>query len=57
MQIRSEINKTLNGKLETPELVASAQRIGRLYDEEIDSARRDEAYNRYGRGGGGGGGD
>jgi hypothetical protein len=57
MQIRSEINKTLNGKLETPELVASAQRIGRLYDEEIDNARRDEAYNRYGRGGGGGGGD
>jgi tetratricopeptide (TPR) repeat protein len=57
MQIRSEITKTLNGKLETPELVASAQRIGRLYDEEIDRAPRDEAYSRYGRGGGGGGGD
>ena len=54
MEIRSEIRKTLNGKLETAELVASAQRIGRLFDEEIDKARRDEAYTRYGRGGGGG---
>jgi tetratricopeptide (TPR) repeat protein len=53
MQIRSEIRRVLNGKIETNELVASAQRIGHLYDEEFDRARKDEA-RRY-RGGGGGG--
>lgn len=53
MQIRSEIRAALNGKIETNELVASAQRIGHLFDEEFDRARKDEA-RRY-RGGGGGG--
>lgn len=52
MQIRSEIRVAVNGKIETNELVASAQRIGHLFDVEFDRARRDET-RRYGGGGGG----
>jgi tetratricopeptide (TPR) repeat protein len=54
-QIRSDIEKTLAGKLEAPEFIAAAQRIGREFDEEVDRARKDETYTRYGRTGGGGG--
>jgi tetratricopeptide (TPR) repeat protein len=51
--IRSEIAKTLAAKLQASEFVATAQRIGRDFDEEIDRARKDEAYTQYGRTGGG----
>jgi len=53
-QIRSDIEKTLTGKLQAPEFAAAAQRIGTELDQEIDRARKDESYSRYGRGGGGG---
>jgi tetratricopeptide (TPR) repeat protein len=52
-QIRSDIEKTLAGKLAAPEFVAAAQRIGREFDEEVDRARKDETYTLYGRTGGG----
>jgi len=52
--IRAEIAKTLAAKLESSEFVAASQRIGRDFDEEIDRARKDEAYTQYGRTGGGG---
>jgi tetratricopeptide (TPR) repeat protein len=55
MQIRSDIRMTLAGKHNTAEFTASAQRIGTLFDEEIDTARQDESRSR--RGGSGGGGD
>jgi len=51
-EIRSSIQRTLDGKLETNEFIASAQRIGKRVDEEIDNARRDEARTLYGGGGG-----
>ena len=51
-EIRSSIQRTLGGKLEANEFVASAQRIGKLLDEEIDNARRDEARTLYSGGGG-----
>lgn len=54
MRIRSEIRMTLARDNGLVEFAASAQRIGALFDEEIDKARRDEARSRYGRGGGGG---
>jgi tetratricopeptide (TPR) repeat protein len=50
-QIRTEIQKTLSPKLADPEFIASAQRIGSQFDEEIEKARRDEARSRYGGGG------
>ncbi|HEU4340563.1 MAG TPA: tetratricopeptide repeat protein, partial [Candidatus Binatia bacterium] len=53
-QIRSDIEKTLAGKLNASELAVAAQRIGRELDQELDRARKDESYSRYGRGGGGG---
>jgi hypothetical protein len=37
-----------------PLLIASAEQIGRDFDEEMDTARRDEGRHRNGRGGGGG---
>jgi tetratricopeptide (TPR) repeat protein len=52
--IRSEIAKTLAAKSGPSEFVAAAQRIGREFDEEVDRARKDEAYTLYGRAGGGG---
>lgn len=55
MQIRSDIRTTLAGNHSTAEFTASAQRIGALFDEEIDKARQDESRSR--RGGSGGGGD
>ncbi|MET0501534.1 MAG: tetratricopeptide repeat protein [Candidatus Binatia bacterium] len=53
-QIRSDIDKTLAAKLETSEFIATAQRIGSEFDEEVDRARKDETYTRYNRTGGGG---
>jgi tetratricopeptide (TPR) repeat protein len=50
-QIRTEIQTTLLPKLPDPEFIASAERIGRLLDEEIDKASRDEARTRYRAGG------
>jgi tetratricopeptide (TPR) repeat protein len=55
MQIRSDIRTTLAGKNNPEELTVSAHRIGALFDEEIDRARRDEINSRRGGGGGGGG--
>jgi tetratricopeptide (TPR) repeat protein len=53
-QIRSDIEKTSASKLEASEFIAAAQRIGREFDEEVDKARKDEAFTLYGRTGGGG---
>jgi tetratricopeptide (TPR) repeat protein len=53
MTIRRDVRMTLAGKTNPEELIASAQRIGALFDEEIDKARRDEANRRGGEGGGG----
>ena len=50
MRIRSDIRMTLADKNNLRELTASAQRIGVLFDEEIDKARRDEARSRSGGG-------
>jgi tetratricopeptide (TPR) repeat protein len=52
--IRSDIEKTLAGKLDDASLTVAALRIGREFEEEIDQARRDEARRRGGRDGGGG---
>jgi tetratricopeptide (TPR) repeat protein len=49
-QIRGDILKALALKPDSAELVGLAQRIGRLVDEEVDRARRDEGRFRYGRG-------
>lgn len=45
--IRNEIKATLEQKTVSPEVIASAQRIGQLVDREIDEARRNEARFRY----------
>jgi tetratricopeptide (TPR) repeat protein len=55
MAIRNDIRQTLAGKFDDGQLVSSAERIGRLFDEEIDKARRDEARRRGGSDSGGGG--
>ena len=48
--IRLAIERTLAGKPEAGELTASAQRIGRQFDSEIDRARQAELQSNY-RGG------
>ena len=55
MQIRNDIRKSLAAKLDDPQLIMAAERIGRDFDEEIDKARRDEARRRGGSDSGGGG--
>ena len=45
--IRSEIKAALDQKAVSPEVIASAQRIGQLVDREIDEARRNEFRMRY----------
>jgi tetratricopeptide (TPR) repeat protein len=55
--MRTDIEKTLAGKLTDPEFALAAARVGKDFDDEIDRARRDEARSRGGGGGGGGGGD
>src|SRR5262249_27649217 len=54
-QIRSDIQKALSvqGTLETAELISVGERLGRQLDEEIDNARRAETSDRYNRGGSG----
>ena len=49
--IRLAIERTLAGKPEAGELTASAQRIGRQFDSEIDRARQAEIQSIYQRGG------
>jgi tetratricopeptide (TPR) repeat protein len=51
--IRADIEKTLAAKSDPSEFAVAAQRIGREFDEEVDRARKDEVYTRYGRTGGG----
>ena len=52
MNIRRDIRMTLDDKTDPEKLTASAQRIGALFDEEIDRARRDESNSRRGGSGG-----
>ena len=47
--LRSQIKAGLEDNNNLPELIASAQDIGRLVDREIDLARRDEINLRYNR--------
>jgi len=51
--LRSDIVMTLAAKPDNSLLIASAERIGREFDEEIDEARRDEARTRSRSSGGG----
>jgi tetratricopeptide (TPR) repeat protein len=53
MEIRNDIRRSLATKLDDAQLAIAVERIGRLFDEEIDKARR---YSRRGGGGGGGSG-
>jgi tetratricopeptide (TPR) repeat protein len=53
MAIRNDIRRSLATKLDDAQLAIAAERIGRLFNEEIDKARR---YSRRGGGGGGSGG-
>jgi tetratricopeptide (TPR) repeat protein len=54
MEIRTDIRRSLATKMDDAQLAIAAERIGRLFDEEIDKARRDESRKRGGGGGGGG---
>jgi len=47
--LRNSIRATLEQKTDSPEVFASAQHIGALFDREIDLARRDEINLRYNR--------
>lgn len=49
--IRLAIERTLAGKPEAGEFTASAQRIGRQFDSEIDRARQSEIQSTYQQGG------
>jgi hypothetical protein len=49
--IRLAIERTLAGKPEAGEFAASAQRIGRQFDNEIDRARQFESQSIYQSGG------
>jgi len=49
--IRLAIERTLAGKPEAGELIASTQRIGRQFDSEIDRARQAESQSIYQQGG------
>lgn len=49
--IRLAIERTLAGKPEAGEFTASAQRIGRQFDNEIDRARQSEIQSTYQQGG------
>jgi aquaporin Z len=51
--LRSEIRTALAGKASDALWVASVERIGREFDEEIDEARRDEVRTRSRSSGGG----
>jgi tetratricopeptide (TPR) repeat protein len=47
--LRNSIKASLEQKIDSPELIASARDIGTLVDREIDLARRDEINLRYNR--------
>jgi tetratricopeptide (TPR) repeat protein len=53
-RLRAGIEQTLMSNGNLPLLIASTEQIGRDFDEEMDTARRDEGRHRNGRGGGGG---
>lgn len=52
--LRNNIERALRTDGDLPLLIASAEQIGRGFDEEMDTARREEGRHRNGRGGGGG---
>lgn len=52
--LRRNIEQTLMSNDNLSLFIASAEQIGRDFDEEMDTARRDEGRHRNGRGGGGG---
>jgi tetratricopeptide (TPR) repeat protein len=52
--LRNKIEHALRTDGDLPLLISSAEQIGRDFDEEMDTARRDEGRHRNGRGGGGG---
>ncbi len=52
-RLRANIEQALTKKGDLPLLIASAEQIGRDFDEEMDTARRQEGRHRDGRGGGG----
>ena len=53
MEIRTDLRRSLAAKLDDAQLAIAGERIGRLFDEDIDKARRDDARRRRGGGGGG----
>lgn len=53
-RIRADIQQALMTHGDIPLFIASAEQIGRDFDQEMDTARRDEGRHRNGRGGGGG---
>ena len=53
-RLRGNIEQALMSDANLPLFIASAEQIGRDFDEEMDTARRDEGRHRNGRGGGGG---
>jgi tetratricopeptide (TPR) repeat protein len=53
-RLRANIEQALMSNGNLPLFVASAEQIGRDFDDEMDTARRDEGRHRNGRGGGGG---
>ncbi|HKY09503.1 MAG TPA: tetratricopeptide repeat protein [Candidatus Binatia bacterium] len=52
-RLRGNIESTLMSA-DNPVFVAAAEQVGRDFDEEMDTARREEGRHRNGRGGGGG---
>ncbi|HXV84536.1 MAG TPA: hypothetical protein VEG60_32200, partial [Candidatus Binatia bacterium] len=52
--IRSDIERTLAGKLDESQLAVAGQRIGSAVEEEIYKARRDESQGPRGGGDSGG---
>jgi hypothetical protein len=53
-RLRGNIENTLMRADSLPAFVAAAEQVGRDFDEEMDTARREEGRHRNGRGGGGG---
>jgi tetratricopeptide (TPR) repeat protein len=53
-RLRNEIEHALMVNGDLPLFISLAEAIGRDFDEEMDTARRDEGRHRNGRGGGGG---
>jgi tetratricopeptide (TPR) repeat protein len=53
-RLRANIEQALMSNSNLLLFIASAEQVGRDFDEEMDTARRDEGRHRNGRGGGGG---